>query len=418
MAKVYPFRALRYNLDRVPNLSSVIAPPYDVISEEKRNALLKRDPNNCIRLILGDPSTLQESERQNPDRYRKAAALMAEWKENRLLMQDSQPAIYVLEESFLWKKQYLQRIGFFITLEMEEFGGGNVLPHERTMATPIEDRLALMKETKTHTSALYMTFDDSDKEVRHWLEGVMTSPPLTTFKNSDEGISYRLWIYQNESDIHRLIDLLAPKPFLIADGHHRYTTALQYMKGAGKEVEEARRVMIYGVPSPDPGIILSAIHRVFETKTNYSDLLTRLKEIGTLTQMPLSPFEFEDSGALLALLHPPTSTMQLFTPKPQALKGMKKELHSVPSTILNDLIVYPLLGIDVKKPDDQKKIQFVKYLEGVAPNIHDGKSIGFWLKPLSVSEVIKLSKAGFVLPQKSTFFYPKVQSGIVFHPLT
>ncbi len=410
MARFLPFRGLRYDLSKLSDFSAVIAPPYDVISRSQCEALHVRHPQNVIRLILGDPFTLTKAEQEDVSRYRKAAETLAAWKKDGTLEQEKEPSSYVVEDSFEWKGTRLQRRGIIGLVELETLGRGNILPHERTLAGPIEDRLKLLTETQTHLSPIYLIAEDPSHSMSALLDRTTSFPPLVQFANRDEKIEHRFWRISSPLMTAEIQRILKDVPFLIADGHHRYATALHFAEKEGHRLPESRFMLTYLATAPDPGLVLGAIHRVLSTTFSKEELDKKLLPHFHLNELPLEEKHFTMANAPIAWIDGRQSTMTLLTPKQPS--------SMLPTEILNHEIMKPIFGLDLQHPEDQRKIQFVKSANEVVELTKSPHRIGFWLKPLRVEQVIEMAKRGEVLPQKSTFFYPKVMTGFVFHSLS
>jgi uncharacterized protein (DUF1015 family) len=405
MAEVRPFRALRYASHSGSYLRNVIAPPYDVISRAMCEKLRTRHPHNVIRIILGDPSTCSESELSDPTRYKNARKILNQWKLEKILAHEERPSLYVLEDRFEWNGETRSRTGILATVKLEEFGRGNILPHEKTLASPIQDRYTLMTETQIQESPIYMTVDDSSKELRTLFERVRDSAP-SEFDNVDESIHHRIFTMSDPRWIETVKNVLKSKPFLIADGHHRYQTALRFKEQNASRLPAADYILALIAPTPDPGVVLTSIQRFFETDLSTENVLKMISDSFEVEEKPVSWDAFEKSGAPIALLG--ASSMHLLRPK-------KKDIQ-VPSAILNEKVVKPILKIHLDKPEDQKRVTYVKNRDELFKL--SKKGIGFWVAPMTAAQVMEEAQKGHVLPQKSTFFYPKVMSGFVFHDLT
>ena len=220
MADIRAFKSLHYEFNN--ELAEKVTPPYDVISRDKKEELLSRHDHNSIHLTLGDPSTLTDQEFADTSRYKEAQRKMQLWIKEGVLIQDDVPAMYIVEDEFEWQGEIRKRKGILCVIRLEEFGTGSVLPHEQTLAAPIEDRLALMHATGLHTSPIYMTFDDGDGHVRKILDDVVSGNPIAEFPFHDQKTRHRIWKIDSSKTIATLQGERTVKIF----SHCRWTSSI------------------------------------------------------------------------------------------------------------------------------------------------------------------------------------------------
>lgn len=409
MAQVHPFRALRFNPKQIDSMEKVIAPPFDLIPYQLRQKLLDRHPHNVIRLILGDRSTFP-SDLQARDLHGEAASTLETWKRDGILMQEDSPSMYLSEETFTWDQETRTRRSLFLTVDIEPLGEGSILPHERTLQGPIEDRLKLLEATQTHLSSVFMAFHDEAGDFRQLLSNTSEAEPLTQFKNPDSGVSHRLFRIESPSAIGAITEFLRPHPFLIADGHHRYTTAHRYHT-LHPELPEAGRMMICLVSSSDPGLILGAIHRGVHTSLPPQEVEARIRRHAKCEPIEAHWQAFMQSEAPLAWRF--GSQAFAITPKDRP----ENPLDQVPSNVFQDLILKQTFEIDPSRDDFIQHVKLLHSLQEVENGLKSSAMHGFWLRPMEVSEVIRIAQAGERLPQKATYFFPKVMSGLLLHAL-
>ena len=226
MAEVQAFRGWRYDLSQVGSLSDVTAPPYDVINGEQQDALYKSHPCNVVRLILNRE---EPGDANSDERYRRAAGFLKHWRDEGILNQEKEAALYVYHQEFDWEGTHYVRRGFLGRLRLEEFGTGSVYPHELTMSGPKADRLALLNACRTNLSPIFGLYPDVDSAAQNPLEEAILS--ITPSEATDElGVLHRLWAVTDRAAISAVCDQLADKPIFIADGHHRYETALKAVR--------------------------------------------------------------------------------------------------------------------------------------------------------------------------------------------
>jgi uncharacterized protein (DUF1015 family) len=215
MPRVLPFQGVRYDLARVPDITRVTAPPYDMITAAEQEDLYRRDPHNVVRLILG-----REREDGRPvDRYANAAACYRRWRSEGILAQDPAPALYIYREDYVWAGRPYQRLGLIARVGLDEFGGG-AFAHESTMSGPKADRLRLLQACEANFSQIFALYSDPDGSVEAPLAAATSAPPLVSFKDGS-GVAHHLWRIEDPGLIARAREGLAGKPFIIADGHHR-----------------------------------------------------------------------------------------------------------------------------------------------------------------------------------------------------
>src|SRR5437773_1231163 len=264
MAEIRAFRAYRYDLGRVGTLRDVVAPPYDVIDGALQQALYARSPYNVIRLILNKE---EPSDTESNNRYTRAARCLREWQHEGILLQDSARALYVYHQEFEVEGRRFRRRGFLARVRLERFGEGQIFPHEETMAGPKADRLRLFHATAMNLSPIFGLYPDQQGAVQSKLdEALRRSLPLEATDHL--GVVSRLWPLTDQHVVSSVTGLMGPKPIFIADGHHRYETALRYLdeKRAAGEVRDgeaaANFVLMMLVSMSDPGLIVLPTHRL------------------------------------------------------------------------------------------------------------------------------------------------------------
>ncbi len=414
MVAIAPFRALRYNLERVGDVSEVIAPPYDVISPDQQDRLYQRSPHNIVRLILGKQFP---DDRHGADRYSRAKDTLAQWRQEQVLIRDPSPAIYVIEHQFTWDGQPRQRVGFIGLLQFEGSLPGQVYGHEATFDAPKADRTQLLDAVRAHLSPVFCILPDPHKQIERVLDEVRRQPPAASgeaqFGQSPTAARpdrLRVWVLREPGAIAQIQQAAAAHAVLIADGHHRFAVAL------------SRRalcpaVMTYFARLDDPALIVRGYHRVVALP----DAATaRLEQICRITPVA-------DRAALLERLNGTSGPGQfglyrragwaLASVRPEALAGwlaapsVPAGLASLDVSILHHWLL-PELGVPGASAST------IRYTPdpGDAASLVDrgeGRDWAWLLRPIPVPEIFALSKQGLMLPQKSTYFYPKVLSGLV-----
>jgi uncharacterized protein (DUF1015 family) len=423
--EIAPLRGVLYNQEKV-HIDDVVAPPYDVISPEQQAKLYDRNPYNVVRLILG----------REEDRYASAARHLSDWLKAGILVRDEQPAVYLLTQSFDEDRgKTVVRKGFIALCRLVEFEERIILPHEKTLAKPREDRFRLLKATNSNFSQIFSLYSDPEKQVDRLLNGYLQEPPVidVTFEN----VQNRLWRLLDPEKIRQLRELMSSKQALIADGHHRYETALAYREYCRTNNphhtgnEPYNYVMMFFTNVDDEGLVIYPTHRLVHSVKGLmaKDFLGRISEHFILR-------EFKDNDALLKALQStsvrsfgmkiqgePTSYLATLKPTVTAAQvvndDLPEEVRELDVTLLNSLVLRDLLGISVEAQEQKLNIDYVKSAPEAFAAVESGAAqIAFVMNPTKIQEVRDVAKAGYTMPQKSTYFYPKLLSGLVINLLS
>lgn len=432
MPEIRPFRALRYEPETAGDLATVVAPPYDVIKPAEREALLLRNPRNIVRLDL----PIDEQGDEPGDRYRRAARTLAGWRSDGTFRKDPRPAVYVYEQAYRVPGTDVERTqrGFFARLRLEPFGPtGGVLPHERTLAAPREDRYMLLRATGVNTSPVIGLYDDPDRRAPALLRQVAAGSPVVDVRDDDQ-VRHRLWVVPAADDgdgpgaaAIRLIDIAKANPVLIADGHHRYETALRYrderrMTRSCEEDPAFDYLLMLFLSTSEPLTVLPT-HRIARMlRDEGRGLLGRAAELFDVTPADRGALQAEFDAA--ALEPGGRGRFGLWTREGGAILQARSG-RAGPGTWprLDVAIVQSalkeLVGIDA----DAVAAGRLAYTRsaGDALDSVDARSEGadaaFLLEPTPVASISAVARAGSVMPQKSTYFYPKALSGLLVNPL-
>ena len=424
MPQFQPFRGLRYAPAAGP-LSDLLAPPYDVISPAQKRELEARSDRNAVRLELAEGGE---------ERYEQVAALLEHWNSEGALVRDASPMLYVYEQRFVEAGLSFSRRALIAIVEAQPWEEGAVKPHEYTMSGPKEDRLKLLQATAVQLSPVFMIARDRAGMLRRFVESVRSSRPADAEGTSIEGDAHLLWAVEAGSyEMRQLAPLLA-ESFYIADGHHRYETAVSYRDWRNDREplpagHPARFAMAAIVAADDPGLVIRPIHRIVprEAPGNWAELLG---DAFTVAHVKLIRSEADRAEELTELLnHADIVAIGLESRQVHLLKrttgpvkgspppGMSDEWSAIPANTLRYGVLEPLWGIN----DDDLRAGAVAYSHDVEEvvSLLDGnhKSVAFLLNPVGVQSVILLAHKGERMPQKSTFFHPKLGTGLVFHPL-
>lgn len=419
MASIRPFKAIHYNTNLV-DLSQVVAPPYDVIGKKLQDELYKKNPNNTIRLDLNRES--------NP--YPAAAAEMQRMLQEKVLVQDREPAVYPYFQTFRTQDgKEVTRRGFVSWIKLEPFEAGVVLPHEHTLSGPKVDRLNLMLATKASFSQIFCLYGDRNKILEKEYDHLKNTQPH--LQADYDGVDNEIYRITDVSVVKMFQDVLGKLPVYIADGHHRYETALQYQrlmheKNPKREGEAAYDyIMMYFTNTFDSGLVVYPTHRIIHSLANFDarELLQAVKAYFEL--VPKSNVEelarsLSSAGSYSFGMILPQKKYYLMRLKEGAdVLSIVKEnvpapVKNLDVTILHDFVLRQTLGISKEAQEKKLNINYTIDRDEVDEAVQNGKGqIGFLLNSTKVEQVQEVADAGAVMPQKSTYFYPKLLSGIL-----
>ncbi|MSP60942.1 MAG: DUF1015 domain-containing protein [Myxococcales bacterium] len=439
MAEIAPFRGILYT-PKSGDPSRLLAPPYDVISDAERVQLEQLDPHNCVRLILPQP------DEKDPDsRYPRAARDLQQWLGEGVLARDEQPAIYRYHQSFAVDGAPIVRKGFVARIRLHRFDESVVLPHERTLSGPKADRLKLMRATRAHFSQIFGLYKDPDRRTDAPFVEIERSEPALEGTTTD-GVHHRMWRLVDPAAQREVIDFLAEEKVYIADGHHRYETMLALREelrkevppGPGEGAPSGRSAVEYGVMffcnMDDPGLVVLPTHRVLHGLAGFdrASLIKRAREFFVVVEGPLADPQVvkralvghAKKGPTFAMACPGAGTIaylrvrgDLIVSSVPAMKG-PKVFGELDVALLHGLLFETLLGIDRHAQEKQSNLRYAKALDKAFDELNspDVQAV-FLMNPTRVQQVQAMADAGEVMPQKSTFFYPKIASGLVMNPI-
>ncbi|MEI8375769.1 MAG: DUF1015 domain-containing protein [Planctomycetota bacterium] len=433
MPEIQAFRAVRYNLGRVGSLANVIAPPYDVIGPELLDELYQKSPYNVIRLILNKIEPGDDDEVNN--RYTRAKRFYKDWRSEGVLTTDPDPAIYVYHQEFTAEGVTYHRRGFMARLRLSPFGEGQVFPHEETLPGPKVDRLMLMTTTKANLSQIFGLYPDPANEAQTILDDAISR--LTPFVATDHlGVVSKVWAVTDIGTITAVAAVVEPKPIFIADGHHRYETACEYRRQIhesgflGKD-HPANFVLMMFVGMEDPGLIVMPTHRLFRGLPPMTsvELAARLSPNFTIRPAGQEP---DQAPAVWEDIETGSNqgTIGLFTQKDQqwvladlteAGRGRMAEVaqeHTAQWQELGVAVLHRLLVDDLLGGRDLPKPRYVHLVQEVVEGLKTGEfPLAAMVMPATVEHIRNISLTGERMPAKSTYFYPKLLSGLVINPL-
>jgi uncharacterized protein (DUF1015 family) len=416
MAEIEPLHALHYNLQKTSGLQSVVAPPYDVIDARQRQDLAARSPYNVVNIDLP----------HGEDPYRHAAEQFAAWKAEAVLEQDQRPALWVLRQDYTGPDgRQRTRTGFFARVRVEEYGAGRIRPHERTHPGPKEDRLRLTRATKANLSPIFSLFDDSSGQARAALEPA-TRQPSWGEATDEDGTVNRLWRIEDEAVIAAVQSALKPAELLIADGHHRYETARVYAEEIGGDGPH-RHVLMCLVAFQDPGLTVFPTHRLVRglgsaKQEELAEVIRRDFEIAPLAD-PDRLVPTPDASVRIGYIDGHLRKPFMLSLKDQgiadgALEGRSEPYRHLDTAVLEALILKGTLGMTDEAIDHLDGLGYARDLDEALKLIYDAEfEAGFFMAPIPVERIQAVAETGESMPPKSTYFFPKVPTGLLFNPL-
>ncbi|HPU01659.1 MAG: DUF1015 domain-containing protein [Firmicutes bacterium] len=417
MAVIVPFRGLRYNPGLVTELADVITPPYDMITATEQERLYRRSPYNMIRLEYG--KSLPGDDAAN-NRYTRAAASFNRWLQEEALIAEDEPSFYLYRQSFALREQLFHRNGLVAALKLEPYSGKTILPHEDTLASPKKDRLELLRRCRANFSPIFGLFADPERRFAEICSRAQQGSPLFEFADR-EGQRHALWKVAGAQEQAELAELIAPKQIFIADGHHRYETALQFSQESGpRGGRGSGYVLAVLVPLEDPGLVILPFHRLLsglgaaqrELLFEIIDKHFHFSRCGPLEELNLAAFVGE-----MAARGRQQPAMGLLLPEGSMLLWFKEKRNAgeLDVSILKRLFLDPLLE---GSGDPEKHLDFTNSEEEARQAVLEGRAqAAFLLNPTPIEAVAARALRGENMPQKSTCFYPKLPSGLVIHHL-
>lgn len=425
MPTIRPFRAWTYARNN-PDISSMAAPPYDVISPDQRAALLAGNEHNVVALELPEGSLDPAAE---DNRYSTGAETWMQWRTDGVLVQDDEPAVYVLEQRYTLGGKQISRKAFIVEVELHSFDEGVVLPHERTLAKALGDRFELTKATGANLSQVFGLYEDPAQVTAALFAEAMLGEPTILAKDAD-GVTSTVWAVTDDDLIGRVKSALAGSRIFIADGHHRYTVALAY-RDLRRELAAAENdspadpdydyVMMALVNMDDPELVVLPTHRVadhyepFDAEEFWAEIETHF-----LVSDPTDVHSALDSHDRPAFL---IKTKADEAPRLATLRDsvdLDREIKNDHSSawkeldvaVLLELILSPIMQIHPDRPETMDRVSFYKSAHDAfkATDEHD---VAFVLRATRMDQMRAVSLAGEVMPQKSTYFYPKLLSGLL-----
>jgi uncharacterized protein (DUF1015 family) len=423
MADVRPFRALRYapNLD----LAAALSPPFDIISPDQQRALHERSPHNAVHIELAMDD--------NGDRYQRAAETLLRWRSDGTLLREEAPSFYLYDQQFERDGVPYSRRLIFARLRLEPWDKGIVLPHEETFGAPKEDRMRLLRAIHTNTSPVFLIYRDHDRIIEATLNGATATEAVADF-TGDDGQRHTLRRIDDPRTTEALSAAFELETLYIADGHHRYETALAYREErraaangwTGAEPENFALVAL--ASAADPGLLILPIHRVTAATTDIGDALARLRGIFSVQDLPmrsdLTEALAKHATRAFGLLWGARGDPYLLTlrddDRSSALMppGRSAAWRSLDYAIANHVILRYALELTEAQMSDYGVVWFTEAFNEAVRDVRKGRGrYAVIMNPVPITRVLDVADRSERMPQKSTFFYPKVPTGLVFNPL-
>jgi uncharacterized protein (DUF1015 family) len=443
VAQVAPFRGLYFNPDQVKSLTQVVTPPYDVIRPEEREEFAASHPYNMVHLIL--PQALPGD---NPlvNRYTRAAELFGQWQREKVFKRDPEPALYYWETMFEHEGKRHTRVGLAALVRLEAYSKGVIMPHEQTFSSHKADRLELLKHCRAHFSPIFSLFPDKENAILPELAASRPSQPLLAFTDV-EGREHRLYRVTDRECLRAVHRALGPLQLFIADGHHRYETGLAFQKWSKERYPTAspqapfNYILMYLANLYDPDLVILMAHRMLggpriKKHLDECSLLGRLTEYFEVTPLDGPKNDFAAyAGFIQASLATPDPQDTVFIMAGFGLKSWRlrlrpgvrhkvlgRQMHpalaQLDVAVLNYMIFDKILGLDAKAQDDPETCKYSSKIPEVLEFLKRKQAnLAFFLNPTRIEQVRQVATAGLIMPRKSTYFFPKVMTGLILNPI-
>lgn len=427
MATIIPFKGVRYDVTK-NDVNEVVTPPYDVIDAAGQESFYEKNPYNVIRLELG--KTYPDDDDTN-NRYTRAANYLKEWLDSGILIHDEQPSVYLYEQEFDARGERKIRSGFITAVQANDYSKGEVLPHEETLPKHKADRLNLMKATMANFSPIFGLYSDQGHVIENALTAAKGNRKPDIEVTDTQGVINRLWVISDPATLEIIVKEMAPKKIFIADGHHRYETAVSFgkeMAAQGKQGYD--NLMVCLVNLYNEGLVVFPTHRVVKNVENL-DITALLQELGKDFDVEELPAEtsLEEFIGKLETKGQDSHAFGLYTADKKYyllslideqrldslnLEGRSRAWRRLDVSILHTLILENLLGIGSQQRADESNLVYVRDEKEAKQLVDNGPAqLVFYMNSTKVEEVTEIATGGEKMPQKSTFFFPKVITGMV-----
>jgi len=432
MATITPLQGLRYDEKKAGNIKDLVTPPYDVIDATAQEGYYQINPYNVIRVEYGK---ITPSDNDLDNRYTRAADFFCQWQSEQILKPEDQPAIYLYQQQFEVDSKTMVRTGIICRVKLEPYENGVVLPHEETMPKHKADRLALMKMCGANFSPIFGLYTDPERQIDHLLLNAVQNTPGNFDFTDEQGLGHRLWVITDPALVEQVQQLMQEQRIFIADGHHRYETALNYAL-QNPDNPAAGYIMMTLVNLYDPGLVILPTHRlVVESKIDKQQLLANLQEdfvvdkvnatdVGQVTELMNSLAEFQGNGGTAHRqvfgLYVGDNVYYTLTLRDEEIINRKMPAERSTAwrrldvSVLQKLILENQLGIDMQAVAAGDVIKYTRDAQEAVKVVDQGEcQVSFLMNPTLIAEVTEVATNGEKMPQKSTFFYPKLITGLV-----
>jgi uncharacterized protein (DUF1015 family) len=443
MAVIAPFRGLTYNISKMDDISKLITPPYDVISEKEQEEYYQSHPQNVIRMILGKKKT-GDSDWDN--RYTRAADYLNRWESDGILVRDHHPCIYLTSHTYDSGDGSGPRIrwGFIALVRIEDESSGVILPHEKTFSAHRDDRMKLMRACRAQLSQVFALYDDPDAGILEDLKKASINlPPYVSFDFKDD-TSHSMWVIRDQALFKKVADTMIDKSIFIADGHHRYETSKNFRNimrarhGRGKGNRSYEYIMMYLTDMNDEGLTILPSHRMIRTPREFrpDNFFAKARQWFEVEDFPfLQAGEVNVSRGIKEALEEKglgKSAIGFYYHRGDRYyilslkKGAKDEmaqdllppLRQLDTIVLSRLLLQKCLGLTKEDLDNEGIFHYNSNMEDSISLVNSGAyDMTFMLNPTRMDQVKEVAKNNLIMPRKSTFFYPKVLTGLVFNKI-
>jgi uncharacterized protein (DUF1015 family) len=413
LATIQPFRPFRYTA-KAGDPAHLLTQPYDKISPAMRARYLAASPYNLVRIILGER---RESDNDSDNVYTRANRYLNDWIREGILAQDEEPGFYAYAQEFQVPDsgERLTRMGFIGIGKIEDYSAGVVFRHEQTLSGPKKDRLELLRKARAHFGQIFMLYPDPDGTVDQLLDAASSGPPVLNV-HDDDGALHRLWPITGVGEVAGIRALMAPRPLLIADGHHRYETALAYRNEHPGDAA-AEYVMMTFVNMHSPGVKILATHRVVRNLAGFDPIHFFEKAVKAGWSVAALG-SLDNVKKRLAAKDPGKVQIGVITRGEARLMQHPRKEGQLDVPVLHQDVLGGLLGIGEEAVRDERNLKYVRGIDAAAAEVTAGDAeIAFLLEPTPIDDMARIAFAGGVMPQKSTDFYPKLLSGVTIYKL-
>lgn len=424
MVHILPFRGLRYNLEKVGSFDLVTAPPYDVIEADEQQALYDRHPANIVRLIL-NKKTLEDTAQNSM--YTRAAGFLKQWKEEGVLQPEPEPAMFAYSQLWEHDGKTIERKGLIALLRLETFESKKVLPHEQTLGGPKVDRLNLMQATMTNLSQIFMIYGDPERLVENTVFAAPSQFKEQQTVTDKDGVQHRVHAITDKNLIQQIQSLFEAQNLLIADGHHRYETALNFREEVRKRLTESGNppppygallsdyVMVFLTNMDDPGLQVYPTHRML---MKWPEGWTRERfEEALLQRFDRLPAVSEADADFTYIATETTQPWPLKLKDPALMASVPSIMRTLDLAILDEAVFQGIFHQTADMLKNNKILRFYRDEALIDSMMQEKACVAlFRMGVPSVPEVKAICEAGYRMPQKSTYFYPKILSGLVLYP--